>query len=97
MADGLKGLDIAVGDPFPNVPLKRCTVHLKRNLDNVKHGDKLALAEDLRDVFRTGERTYTRDTAWGRWQEECQESELFSSLINGSLLTIWISLAIFAY
>lgn len=31
-------------------------------MDKVKHGDKLDLAEDLRDIFRTGERTYTRDT-----------------------------------
>lgn len=63
VADGLKGLDTALGDPFPNVPLQRCTAHLKRNLmDKVKHGDKLALAEDLRDVFRTGERTYTRES-----------------------------------
>ena len=35
-------LDTAVGDPFPNVPLQRCTTHLKRGLmDKVKHGDKL--------------------------------------------------------
>lgn len=65
VADGLKGLDTAVRDPFPNVPLQRCTVHLKRNLmDKVEHGDKLALAEDLRDVSKTGERIYTRDMVW---------------------------------
>lgn len=62
VADGLKDLDTAVGDPFPNVPLQRCTVHLKKTLmDKVRHGDKSALAEDLRDIFRTGERAYTRD------------------------------------
>lgn len=72
VADGLKGLDTAVADPFPNVPLQRCTTHLKRNLlDKVKYGDKLALAEDLRNIFRTGERDYTRDMAWSRWQELC--------------------------
>ena len=72
VADGLKGLDTAVGDPFPNVPLQRCTTHLKRGLmDKVKHGDKLALAEDMRDIFRTGERSYTRDMAWSRWQDFC--------------------------
>ena len=65
-------LDTAVGDPFPNVPLQRCTTHLKRGLmDKVKHGDKLALAEDMRDIFRTGERSYTRDMAWSRWQDFC--------------------------
>ena len=62
----------AVGDPFPNVPLQRCTVHLKRTLmDKIKHGDKSALAEDLRDIFRIGERAYTRDLAWSRWQDFC--------------------------
>ena len=74
VADGLKGLDTAVGDPFPNVPLQRCTTHLKRNLlGKVKHGDKMSLSEDLRDVFRTGDRSYTRDDAWGRWQELCDK------------------------
>lgn len=74
VADGLKGLDTAVGDPFPNVPLQRCTTHLKRNLlGKVRHGDKMSLADDLRDVFRTGDRSYTRDDAWGRWQELCDK------------------------
>ena len=42
VADGLKGLDTAVGAPFPNVPLQRCTTHLKRNLlGKVRHGDKI--------------------------------------------------------
>lgn len=74
VADGLRGLDTAVGDPFPNVPLQRCTTHLKRNLlGKVRHGDKMSLADDLRDVFRTGDRSYTRDDAWGRWQELCDK------------------------
>ena len=74
VADGLKGLDTAVGDPFPNVPLQRCTTHLKRNLlGKVKHGDKMSLSEDLRDVFRTGDRSYTRDDAWRKWQGLCDK------------------------
>ena len=74
VADGLKGLDTAVGGPFPNVPLQRCTTHLKRNLlGKVKHGDKMSLSEDLRDVFRTGDRSYTRDDAWRKWQGLCDK------------------------
>ncbi len=74
VADGLKGLDTAVGDPFPNVPLQRCTTHLKRNLlGKAKHGDKMSLSEDLREVFRTGDRSYTRDDAWLRWQGLCDK------------------------
>lgn len=74
VADGLKGLDTAVSDPFPNVPLQRCTTHLKRNLlGKVRHGDKMSLADDLRDVFRTGDRSYTRSDAWLRWQGLCDK------------------------
>ena len=36
-------------------------IHLKRNLfAKVNHGDKGALAADLRDIFRTGFRRVTR-------------------------------------
>lgn len=74
VADGLRGLDTAVGEPFPDVPLQRCTTHLKRNLlGKVRHGDKMSLAEDMRDVFRTGDRSYTRDDAWLRWQGLCDK------------------------
>ena len=34
-------------------------------------GDKSALAADLRDVFRTGQRDYTVEMAWTKWQEMC--------------------------
>ena len=50
-------------------PMCRCrgTRHLKRNLlGKVRHGDKMSLADDLRDVFRTGDRSYTCDDVWGR-------------------------------
>lgn len=74
VADGLKGLDSAVGEPFPEVPLQRCVTHLKRGLLNkVRHGDKAALADDLKDVFRTGQRSYTRDEAWLHWQSFCDK------------------------
>lgn len=56
------------------MPLRRCTTHLKRNLlGKVRHGDKMSLADDLRDVFRTGDRSYTRDDAWDRWQKLCDK------------------------
>lgn len=74
IADGLKGLDSSLGVPFPDVPLQRCTTHLKRGLlARVRHGDKLALANDLRDVFRTGQRDYTKEDGWSRWQGLCDK------------------------
>lgn len=84
IADGLKGLDSSLGVPFPDVPLQRCVTHLKRGLlAKVRHGDKLALANDLRDVFRTGQRDYTKTEGWSRWQTMCDKwGEAYRSFRN---------------
>ena len=74
VADGIKGLDTVIGEKFPGTPLQRCVTHLKRNMfAKVRHGDKAALAADLRDIFRTGQRDYTVETAWTKWQEMCDK------------------------
>ena len=73
-ADGLKGLETVVSDVFPKTPLQRCTTHLKRNLlSDVRTGDKGELAEDMRQVFRTGDRNYTVEQAWSDWQSLCDK------------------------
>ena len=60
VADGLTGLDKVIGEKFPGAALQRCTTHLKRGmLARVRHGDKKQLADDMRDVFRTGDKDYT--------------------------------------
>lgn len=65
VADSIKGLDTVVGEKFPGAELKRCVTHLKRNyIRKVRHGDKAALAADMRDIFRTGQRDYTVEMAW---------------------------------
>lgn len=72
IADGIKGLDTVVGEKFPGTSLQRCVTHLKRNMfAKVRHGDKAALAADLRDIFRTGQRDYTVEMAWAKWQDMC--------------------------
>ncbi len=72
VADGITGLDSAVGRKFPGTPLQRCVTHLKRNmLAKARQDDKAALADDLRDVFRTRQRDYTVEEAWKRWQDMC--------------------------
>jgi transposase-like protein len=72
VADGIKGLDTVVGEKFPCTSLQRCVTHLKRNMfAKVNHGDKGALASDLRDIFRTGQRDYNIEMAWQKWQEMC--------------------------
>lgn len=73
VADGIKGLDVVVGEKFPSTPLQRCVTHLKCNMfAKVSHGDKGALASDLRDIFRTGQRDYTIEMAWKKWQDMCE-------------------------
>ena len=64
VADGNKGLDTVIGQKFPETPLQRCVTHLKRNMfAKVRHGANAALAADLRDIFRTGQRDYTVEMA----------------------------------
>ena len=63
VADGLPGLDRVVGEMFPGTAFQRCTTHLKRNmLAQVRHGDKRQLADDMRKVFRAGDKNYTPGT-----------------------------------
>ena len=73
-ADGLKGLEDVISEVFPGTKLQRCTTHLKRNiLSDVRNGDKGDVAEDLRQVFRTGDRNYTVEQAWVEWQGFCSK------------------------
>ena len=73
-ADGLKGLEDVISAVFPGTSLQRCTTHLKRNLLScVRNGDKGELAEDLRQLFRTGDRSYTVERAWEQWQALCEK------------------------
>jgi putative transposase len=72
VADGLRYLEDSLSRIFPGTPLQKCVTHLKRNmLNKVRHGDKGDLAEDLREVFRTGDRNYTPELSWAAWQALC--------------------------
>jgi transposase-like protein len=72
VADGLKYLEDALAEVYPQADLQKCVTHLKRNmLNKVRHGDKGELAEDLREVFRTGDRYYSPEKAWEAWQNLC--------------------------
>ncbi len=74
VADGIKGLDTVIGEKFPGTAFQRCVTHLKRNMfAKVRHGDKAALAADMRDIFRTGQRGYTIAMAWEKWQDMCDK------------------------
>lgn len=73
-ADGLRGLEYVISEVFPGTKIQRCTTHLKRNIiSDVRNGDKGDVAEDLRQVFRTGDRNYTVEQAWSEWQGFCSK------------------------
>lgn len=60
VADGLKGLDEAIHRCFPEAHHQKCVTHFKRNiLSYVKADHKEQIAEELREVFMTGQRAYT--------------------------------------
>lgn len=64
LADALPGLDQAIHKAFPDARHQKCVTHLKRNiLGRVRATDKPAVAEDLRQVFLTGQKEYTRQQA----------------------------------
>jgi len=68
IADGLPGLDQVIHKAFPEARHQKCVTHLKRGiLTKVKAADKDCVAEDLRDVFLTGQRNYTRRQAIDRF------------------------------
>ena len=74
VADGLTGLDVIIGKQFPGAAFQRCTTHLKRDMmARVRHGDKKALAEDMREVFRTGDKEYTIKQGIQAWKDLCMK------------------------
>jgi transposase-like protein len=73
VGDGIKSLEVSLASVYPGTALQKCVAHLKRNmLNRVRFGDKRAIADDLRDVFRTKNRTYTSEKAWNAWQLLCK-------------------------
>lgn len=74
VADGITGLDSAVGEIFPGTPLQWCVTHIKRGvLKRVRSSDKPELGEDLRQVFRTDNPEDNPDQGWQRWQSMCRK------------------------
>ena len=70
----MKGLENVIAEVFPKTPLQCCTTHLKRDIiSDVRIGDKCEAAEDLKQVFRTGDRNYTVEKAWPEWLASCDK------------------------
>jgi len=67
VSDDLSGIENAVSKVF-NSDHQLCVAHLKRNvLKSVLHKDKQAVAEDLKDVFRTTDKEDDLQKGWQRW------------------------------
>jgi transposase-like protein len=74
VADGLKYLENSLALVYPGTPLQKCVTHLKRRLlSKVRHGDKMEMADDLREVFRTGDTSYTPEQGWVCWCDFCDK------------------------
>jgi len=84
VADGLRGLDEAIHRCFPEARHQKCVTHFKRNiLSYVKADHKAQIAEELREVFMTGQKAYTPQQArqnlnafadrWGRHYEHIKK------------------------
>lgn len=69
VADGLPGLDEAIHRVFPDARHQKCTTHFKRNiLTYVKAGHKQQVADELRDIFMTGQKAYSAKQARAQLQ-----------------------------
>lgn len=69
ITDGLKGIEDAISEHFPGTPLQLCVVHLERNIQKyIKPKDKAAVVQDFKQVFRTGDSSYTKKEALKEWE-----------------------------
>lgn len=67
IADGLTGLENAVPKVLPSAKFQKCVVHFKRNiLNKVAPKNKLEVAEDMKDIFKTNDPHYTKEEALKR-------------------------------
>lgn len=70
VADGLTGLDETIHQTFPDARHQKCVTHFKRNiLTRVKADHKDQVANELREIFLTGQRAYSADQALGELAE----------------------------
>lgn len=70
VCDGLTGIEDAIFEYYPMADLQLCTVHLERNvIKYARPKDKKVIAESFKEVFRVGEKGYTKQEALKRWRD----------------------------
>lgn len=74
ICDSLSSIENAIWKHFPAAEVQLCTIHLQRNVQKrIKPKDKAYVAEDFKDVFRTGDRYDSRTKGWERWVSFCRK------------------------
>lgn len=72
VCDSLSAIEDAIWRQFPGVKVQLCAIHLQRNvIKHIKPKDKTIVAEELKDVLRTGDRNDTPEKGWNRWLTFC--------------------------
>jgi len=78
VCDSLSSIENAIWKQFPGTEIQLCTIHLQRNVQKrIKPKDKSEVAEDLKDVFRTGDRHDSKTRGWERWKKFCRKWERY--------------------
>ena len=74
ICDNLSSIENAIWKQFPGTEIQLCTIHLQRNVQKrIKPKDKAAVADDFKDVFRTGDRHDSKTRGWERWGNFCRK------------------------
>jgi len=72
VSDNITGITDAISRIFGGTDIQLCAVHLMRNTKNkVNSKDKPAVKRWLKDIFRTGDSSYTRQQAIEKWEAFC--------------------------
>lgn len=74
VSDGLKGIEDTIAEEWNGAAVQLCAVHLMREcVAQVKPADRREVTEDLKSVFRTGERGRTMQAGYADWQALCRK------------------------
>jgi len=74
VCDSLTAIEDSIWRQFPKTEIQLCAIHLQRNVNkHIKPKDKALVAEDLKEVLRTGDRNDTVEKGYQRWLEFCSK------------------------
>lgn len=72
VCDSLAAIENSIWRQFPKTEVQLCTIHLHRNINkHIKPKDKEIVAEELKEVLRTGDRNDSVEKGYQRWKAFC--------------------------